>query len=71
MGQGQILCQRQILGQGQIWGQGQILGQGSGQGQCVCGCIWLRQMVNVYVCGCIWLRQMSLLREAPPTGLIR
>ena len=57
MGQGQLLDQGQILGQGQIYDQGHV----QGQGQCVCGCIWLRQMVNVCVCGCIWLLQMSLL----------
>src|SRR6218665_3608654 len=78
LGQGRILDQGKILGQGQILGQGHV--QGCGQGQCVCGCIWLRQMgcvcgciwlrQMVCVCGCIWLRQMSLL-TAPPTGLIR
>jgi len=46
LGQGQILRRGQILNQGRILGQGQILGQGyvQDQGQCVCGCIWLRQM---------------------------
>jgi len=51
------------LGQGRILGQGHVQGHDRGQDQClcVCGCIWLRQMVNVCVCGCIWLRHMSLL----------
>ena len=51
MVQGQNIGQRQIIDQGHIPDEGQILGQG------VCGCIWLRQMVNV--CVCVWLHLAS------------
>ena len=47
MGQGYFQGQIQSLG------EGHIQGDGCGQGQCLWGCICLRQMVNVCVCVCV------------------
>ena len=68
------MSQGQILGQDQILAQGHVQGHDRGQGQClcVCGCIWLRQMVNVCVRLHLALRDVYVdSADGASSGLIR